>query len=82
MIYSKEKLIQIAVVAPVSLAALATRVLAVDPDLATVSGSMAQTVGAILVFIVAVVGAFITAALVPMGFKKLWAYIKKLLHLA
>jgi len=55
---------------------------AVDPTLADVSGSFATYVTEILTFIVAIVGAFILASLVPMGFRKLWSYVKRLIGLA
>jgi len=54
---------------------------AVDPALSDVSDLYAAAVTAILTFIVAIVGAFITASLVPMGFRKLWHYVRKLLGL-
>lgn len=52
---------------------------AVDPTLADVSTTFSTYVTDILTFAVAVIGAFTLAMLVPMGLKKLIAYIHKLL---
>lgn len=56
-----------------------TAVKAVDPTLADVSGDFAAYVTDILTFAVAVIGAFTAAMLIPMGLKKLIAYVRKLL---
>jgi len=54
---------------------------AVDPTLSDVSDLFTAHVTAILTFAVAVIGAFIGAALIPVGLKKLWHYVMKLLGL-
>jgi high-affinity nickel permease len=52
---------------------------AVDPTLTDVATTFATHVSSILTFVVAVLGGFILASLVPMGLKKILQLIKRLM---
>lgn len=72
---------RVSTVAPLAALALMRAAKAVDPTLTDVATTFATHVTAILTFAVAVLGGFILASLVPMGLKKIWHLIKRLLRI-